>query len=134
MPKAALMKTVRCGRLIALMIATATATSALAQSDPTATDRGNRLAYDASIKCFIANGVARSDAINAGKQSLADSFDSKARASFDTALKLGGVLGYSGTHINEDLGLAQANELPKMVKDISYFRDAASTCKALGLM
>lgn len=130
MPKSASTGGICGGLLVAFLVTTATA--AHAQED--AVQRANRMAYDASMKCYIANGVARSDAQDNGKADLAASFDAKARQSFDTAVKLGGVLGYTGNHITQDFGLAETRELPKMVGDVAYFRAAASTCKALGLM
>lgn len=114
------------------MFLVAASVPAYAQED--ASQRANRMAYDASMKCYIANGVARSDAQDQRKADLAQSYDAKARQSFDTAVKLGGILGYPNIHITQDFGLAETRELPKMVADVAYFRAAASACKAMGLM
>ena len=105
-----------------------------AQSDDDAAQRGNRQAYEASIKCFVVLGMLVGDAKDAGKPELAATYDRQARQSFDFALQLGGKLGLTGTHMNEDFGMAQTNELPKLVKDKAYFRSSAATCKALGLL
>ncbi len=102
------------------------------ESDPI--QRGNRLAYDASIKCFVLIGMLVGDAKDDGKADLAATYDQKARRSFDFALQLGEKLGLTGTHVTEDFGLAQTRELPKLVKDKSYFQSSATTCKALGLL
>jgi hypothetical protein len=106
--------------------------TAFAQDD--ATTRANRSAYQAAMKCFVADGVAIGDARDSGDPSKVDAFDAKARKSFDIAKKLGVLLGYSGDRMEQDFGLAQTYELPRMLKDIAYYRSAAATCKALGLM
>jgi hypothetical protein len=123
-----------CGGALALAISAFSVGITSAQPAEDAITRGNRLAYEASMKCYVANGVARSDAQDKGKADLTALYEAKARQSFDIAVKLGGVLGYPGSHINEDFGLAETRELPKMVADVAYFRAAASTCKAMGLM
>jgi len=99
-----------------------------------ATTRANRSAYQAALKCFVANGIAVGDARDARNAERANASDTMARKSFDTAKKLGSLLGYSGDRMQQDFSLAQTYELPRMMKDLSYYRDAAATCKALGLM
>ncbi len=93
-----------------------------------------RSAYEATLKCFIANGNARRERLNAGDQEGADRYDASGERSYDGAFKLGGVLGLSDEQINRDLKEAENKELPRMVKDRSYFIDAVATCKGLGLM
>ena len=105
-----------------------------AQSDGAVTQHGNRLAYDAAIKCFVANGYAMGVRQRAGDPDTAAIYKAKAHLSFDTALKLGGMLGLSNDHITEDLSSVQAQELPPMTKDEAYFENAAATCRAIGLM
>jgi hypothetical protein len=130
MRKRAATKGHRGGLIVVLLLAASP--PAYAQDD--AAQRANRMAYEASMKCFVADGVARSDAMDRGQQALAASFDSKAREAFADAVKLGAVLGFDNAHINQDFGLAQSRELPKMMADSAYFRGAVGTCKALGLM
>ena len=105
-----------------------------AQTAPPASVRGNQLAYDATMKCFIANGAASGERGDAGDAEAASRYERAARRSFDLAVQLGGKLGFSGGRINQDFGLAQARELPKLVADPAYNRSVAATCKALGLM
>jgi hypothetical protein len=93
-----------------------------------------RSAYAATLKCVVANGNAEGERRDAGDPNGAARYDANAKRSFDGAFKLGGVLGLSEQQINRDLDEAQANELPRMVKDRSYFIDAVATCKGLGLM
>lgn len=97
-------------------------------------DQANRAAYGHAMKCFVANGHARGMRQRAGDEAKAAAYETKARMSFDTAVKLGRALGYSGDRMDQDFGLAQTRELPAMVSDQKYFVEAAATCKALGLM
>ncbi len=106
--------------------------TAIGADDPVT--RANRMAYDLAIKCFVANGVARGDNLDAGDQAAASVFEAGARKSFDTAGKLGDTLGYSGSQQNEDFGMAQTRELAKFVQDKSYLRKTLATCKAVGLL
>ncbi|MDP1735992.1 MAG: hypothetical protein Q8L23_00975 [Caulobacter sp.] len=107
---------------------------AAAQSGADATARANRMAYDAAMKCFVANGHAIGLRERAGDTVKAAYYETRARLSFDTAMKLGAVLRLSGSRIDQDFRLAQTRELPPMVTDETYFLDAVATCKALGLM
>lgn len=90
------------------------------------------MAYSLALKCFIAYGSARSDAKDLGRISEAQAYETKARSSFDVGNKLGTVLHYSGTRVNQDFGLAQADELPKMVKDKAYLKKTLAYCEAAG--
>lgn len=103
---------------------------ASAQSPASADQR----AYEAALKCFVANGHASGLRTRAGQTSLAAAYDASARTSFDAATRLGRRLGYSGQRIDQDFGIVQARELPQMVTDTAYFRQAVATCRALGLM
>lgn len=99
-----------------------------------AVTRANRMAYAAAMKCFVVNGIARGDQQDAHDEAKAASFERMARKSYDAAVKLGNALGYSGSRMDQDFGMAQTYELPKMLKDTGYYRSSATTCKALGLM
>ena len=118
----------------AAMIWAACTTAAPAQTGDLAVQRANRMAYEASMKCFVANGVATGEREDAGDREAAARYERTARKSFNTAVKLGEALGYTGTRINQDFGLAQARELPKLATDGAYNRTTATTCRALGLM
>lgn len=119
------------------MIALATvwiAGASAAQSTSDATTRANRGAYDLALKCFVANGNARAERQAAGDDASAASYEAYARRSFDAAVFLGQRLGYTGSRINQDFGLTETRELPSMVADPSYARQAAAMCKSAGLM
>jgi len=107
-----------------------------AQTQPKAAPPpANRMAYEAAIKCFIINGVATGERQRAGDKAKATSHEAAARRSFDLATQLGGRLGLSGTRINQDMSLAQTVELPRFTaSDLTYYREVAATCKALGLL
>jgi hypothetical protein len=120
---------VRSARLLALL---ALLSICQAHADDAAT-QASRSAYDWAVKCFVANGSARGTSSDGGDAAKAAAFERRARVSFDTASALADKLGYSGSRFNQDLGLAQAQELPKFVKDLTYLQSTEATCKALGL-
>jgi hypothetical protein len=106
--------------------------NALARDDSVA--RANRIAYDAAIKCAVANSLAGDDRHDAGDEAGATAYKSKSRRSFDLTYTLGEKLGYEQKQIAHDLDFAQLSEMPKMVRDRGYFLSSAATCKALHLM
>jgi len=114
------------GTLTVLLLGSASASSAGTASDKTA--------YDAAMQCFIANGVEKGNRRDVGDAKGAAAFEAKAREDFDIAVTLGKTLGFSGNRINQDFGMAQADQLPKLVKDRAYFERTAATCRQLGLM
>ena len=118
--------------VVALALYGCLSVSAAAGED--AMTRANRSAYEAAMTCFVANGIVTGDKRQSGDKKQEAVFEAKARQSFDIAVQLGHKLGYSGTHINEDFGLAQAREIGRLMTDSAYFRRTAATCKALGLM
>lgn len=122
---------VRNGAALAVMTALAAPAGASAQADKT---QAQSQAYAYAMRCFVANGIAVGDWREANKPAEMAEQESKARRSFDTAVKLGNVLGYSGTRMDQDFGLAQAQELPKLMTNRGYFQQTVSTCKTLGLM
>lgn len=95
--------------------------------------RASRGAYALAIKCFVADGTARGNNRDAGDETSATAFEKRARHAFDIAGALADKLGYSGSRFNEDLGLAQTEELPKLVADHAYFQKTVATCKSAGL-
>lgn len=94
----------------------------------------NRTAYNATVSCFVVNTVLADDAQKQGKTELYSSYDAKAHKAFDYAVKLGAVLHFDNARVNHDFETAQAQELPKMLADTTYFKSKAGTCKALGLI
>ncbi len=125
----------KAARIAALPVACALALCAgTAAAQDNSIARANRMAYDSAILCFIADGIVAGDARRAGDQERQATLEAKARESFDIALKAGDALGYSGTRINEDFGLAQSSEATRLVTDGAYFRSTAARCKQLGLM
>lgn len=97
-------------------------------------DADTRAAYQAALKCFVANGEAGAERRTAGDQAGLARYDATAKQSFDGAVKLGRMLGLTNRQMNGDLDATQAKELPRMVGDRAYFIDAVATCKGLGLM
>jgi hypothetical protein len=120
--------------IAAALVSCLWATAAAAGSTDDAVARANRSAYQAAMKCFVADGVALGDARDAADTGKQSGYDAMARKSFDAAKKLGSLLGYTGERMDQDFSLAQTYELPRMMKDVAYFRQAAAVCKAIGLM
>ncbi len=119
-------------RGLAILLALGMSATAAHAADNTATAK--QQAYGYAMRCFIANGMVLGEHQDAGKTEAANATDAHARRSFDHAVRLGGELGYSGNRIDQDFGLAQARELPKLVQDAAYFKKTTAICKALGLM
>lgn len=105
-----------------------------AQSTPAAPERAYRLAYDASIKCFVANGRATGMRSRAGDAVGAAAYEAKARRAHAVAINAGTQLGYSPAQIERQFFVAQENELPRMIRDSAYFTQAVADCRALNLM
>ena len=91
-------------------------------------------AYEATMKCFVANGVLAGTRRDVKDAAGVASAEANARRAFDLAVQFGHKLGYSENRINADFGLAQGRDLPKLVNDPAYVRETAATCRALGLM
>ncbi len=117
-----------------IAIGTLTASLCFATHGNAGSDADTRAAYQAALKCFVANGNAEGERRRAGDQTGAARYDATAKQSFDGAVKLGQMLGLSNRQMNDDLDAAQATELPRMIKDRAYFIDAVASCKGLGLM
>lgn len=99
-----------------------------------ATAQGNRLAYDATLKCAVANGVAEIDEREARQPARAAEFETKSRRSFDLAYTLGAKVGLTDKQVLGDLNSARETELPRMMHDRNYYTGVVATCKAMGLM
>jgi len=118
----------------ALLVGLCALGPALADRASDAVARSNKLAYDATLKCAVANGLASDDHHDAGDNAKAADYRAKARRSFDLAYQIGAKLGLSESQIAHDLEFAQDSELPRMMRDRTYYLSTAATCKALGLM
>ena len=103
-----------------------------AQGD--AAEHANRLAYQAAMKCFVVNGRAANLRKKAGDVAGEQSYEAKASHAFDAAVTLGLKLSRNRDQIDADFSLVQVRELPELVRSDAYLRDAATTCKAMGLM
>jgi hypothetical protein len=99
-----------------------------------AVGRANRMAYEASMKCFVANGHARGLRTRAGDPAKAAMYERKAHDAFDMAHLAGQALGLSEDEVNADIKAVQDETLPRMVGNESYFHDAVAACKAADLM
>ncbi len=91
-------------------------------------------AYRAALKCYVANGEARAERLDAHDNAGAERYEVGGQRSFDGAVKLGRMLGLANRQLNHDIESAQAAELPMMVRDRRYFINAVADCKGLGLM
>jgi len=121
-------------RLGAALVVCACVGTATARAEEDAATRANRSAYNALIKCFVANGLASDERSKAGDSEKAAAYNAKARQSFDYAYVAGEKIGLNDKQVARDLSFVQDTELPKMIRDRQYFFSAAATCKALGLM
>ena len=119
---------------VLLVLACVCAGGGMASAADDAATRASRTAYEASLKCFVADGIAVGDAQKVHDAAKESYYDTKARLAFDTGVKLGRKLGLANGHINEDFALVQARELPDMIADTGYYKNAVAYCKALGLM
>lgn len=108
--------------------------AAWGQTNDSPTQRANKMAYDAAMKCFVANGHASGLQNEAGHPKQAERYTAGARTSFDAAQRLGKSLGYSSQRISDDIQTAQTRELLVMMRNDTYFREAVATCRALKLM
>jgi hypothetical protein len=125
------------GRLFAAALAVCAclcAGAATADGTDDAVARANRIAYEATIKCAVANAMASDDRHDAGDEAGAADYQAKSKRSFELTYQLGGKLGLGEKRIAHDLDFAQLSEMPKMVRDRKYFLSAVATCKALHLM
>lgn len=104
--------------------------AAAQQPNPSA----QRAAYLQAIQCFAANNLAKSRRERAGDRAGASRHEANARRSFDTAMSLGQMLSLSNREMNGDLGTYGGGELSRMIESEAYFHQAASACRAYGLM
>jgi gas vesicle protein len=118
--------------LVATALLAAPSTGA-AQSAP-ASERGNRLAYDHSIRCFIANLYLAGEAQERGDPAQAERSERQGQRAFDGAKRLGAIIGKTNAQMTADFDAAEARELPKLVRDSAYRSTVNGVCQRLGLM
>lgn len=94
----------------------------------------DRQAYDAAMKCFVVIGNAVGERQRAHDAAKANSYEQKAHATWEVALKLGRNLGISGPQIADDFEAMRLREQRRLVSDADYNRQAAATCKAMGFL
>ena len=112
----------------------AAALTLFARSSAIASDQDTRHAYDAALRCYVANGEVYSAFKRNGDTANAALFDKKAHTAYDLAYSYGGMLGFSRQKIAADLQEATDTELPKLIADSSYLTSTAKDCKYWGMM
>jgi hypothetical protein len=90
--------------------------------------------YNSAIRCFVANGHARSLRERAGDPAGVARYDNQARRAHELAGRAGNALAYSASQIEQDFNYAIDNELPRMANDNAYFVQTVAGCRALELM
>lgn len=115
------------------MLATASS-SASAQATTIRPNPATQAAYEAAIKCFVANGYGRSIKRDAGDMAAASRYEAAAAASWEAAHVIAVSWNYPETRLTRDIDLARERELPTLVRDAAYLRSTVATCRGLGLM
>ncbi len=105
-----------------------------AHGSQAATAQGNRMAYDATLKCVTANGLAKLDERDAHHPDRMAEYETKTRRAFDLAYTLGAKAGLSDKQVLHDLHAAVDTELSHMMRNRDYYATVVATCKAMGLM
>lgn len=99
-----------------------------------ATPGTNRNAYDVTLKCAVADGVAEGDERDLGHADKAADFEAKTQRAFNLAYTFGAKVGLTSGQVQHDLDMARDTELPRMIRDRNYYLSVVATCKAVGLM
>lgn len=122
--------------IAAAFVGTVLAGTTVGQTQATSgtSTRGNQLAYEHSMRCFIANLYMVSDAQERGDQPSAEQFERRGQQVFDGAVRLGTMVGKTNAQITVDLDAVEARELPKLVRDAGYRANVVGVCRQLGLM
>lgn len=116
-------------RAAALLIAAAW--SCAAHADP----RGNQLAYNYAMRCFVAGGILAGDMRRRGDQPDRIAATSRyGKKAFDLAYQVGGVLGFSKKQISADLDSFQRTEARRLVLESGYMDATWADCAKLDLM
>ncbi len=120
--------------LIAAFFLVAASSPMIGRAEVTAATPGVREAYEATLRCFTANIMASLERRDAGDTAGKAKYEANAKRSFDGALKLGRILGYSNRQMNHDFDVAETADVTSMFKDRAYFLRVVGDCKGLGLM
>jgi hypothetical protein len=91
-------------------------------------------AYEAAIKCFVANGYGRRLKRDAGDMEAASRYEASAAASWEAAHVIAVSWNYPESRLTNDIDRTRERELPLMVRDAAYLRSTVATCRGLGLM
>ena len=93
-----------------------------------------RGAYDAALKCFVANGYLKGTFEKSGDSANASLFDARAHKAFDLAFSYGDMLHLSQQQVKADISRTSDPELRKLLTDGSYLTVIAKDCKYWGMM
>jgi hypothetical protein len=97
----------------------------------TGADQANRRAYTYALRCFASAAGIISDR-QATPTAIADA-RIRSRRSFDTAHRMGGVLGLSTDRVNGDIESASRVEAALLVRNATYAQRTHAECISLGL-
>lgn len=120
-----------CAVTVFSILSMATAADAQEAGDPTT--KANRMAYEASMKCFVVDTRLSALRRRAGDEAKSTYYDDRSKAAFDAAVALGQKIGRRKDEIERDFNIVQVRELPELLRDDGYMRSAIAACKALGL-
>lgn len=100
-----------------------------------ADQRGNELAYNYAMRCFVASGIHTGEIRHhgAGSERVAES-DAYTRKAFDLAYKVGGGLGFSKKRISADMDSFQRSETRRILLESDYMSSTWADCAKIGLM
>lgn len=91
-------------------------------------------AYQAALKCFVANGHVEASFKESGDTANERLFNNRAEKAFKLAYLWGGMAHLSQERIKSDLNQAEDTELRKLLRDGSYLTTVAKECKQWGMM
>jgi len=97
-------------------------------------DDARQTAYLLGIKCYIANGVATSDARYNADGSHSDQFQANAKKSYDFIWYMGRQIGKSDALIQEDIDSYQTMMPGAFLRDDAIFQRVRYECHRVGLM
>lgn len=116
---------------IAITVSSLHVPAVAAQTRP---NQATLAAYEAALKCFVANGYGRSIKRDAGDMAGASRYEASAAASWEAAHVIAVYWGYSESRLTADIDRTRERELPALVRDAGYLRSTIATCRGLGLM
>lgn len=99
-----------------------------------ASEQDIQRAYEAALKCFVANGHVQATFKESGDAANARLFNERAEKSFKLAYFWGDMLHLSQQQIKHDLDQTEDTELRKLLTDSGYLTVVAMDCKHWGMM